>query len=95
MTAYALFTETVTDTEMFDRYRARVMPTLEKYGGTFIVRGGTFTVLEGEWTQPRLVIVAFPTRDAAEGWYRSPEYQEILPMRLGASKGNCIIVDGV
>jgi uncharacterized protein (DUF1330 family) len=33
--------------------------------------------------------------DAARGWYESPEYQAILPIRLKASKDNMVIVEGV
>jgi uncharacterized protein (DUF1330 family) len=33
--------------------------------------------------------------DAARSWYDSPEYQEILPIRLRASKDNMVIVDGI
>ncbi|MEX1108517.1 MAG: DUF1330 domain-containing protein [Dongiaceae bacterium] len=95
MPAYALFAETVSDMGLFDRYRAQVPETLEKFGGRFIVRGGNFTVVEGEWPLPRRVIIEFPSRDAAEQWYASPRYQEILPMRLQSSKGNFVIVDGV
>ena len=51
-------------------------------------------MLEGEWAMPRLVIIEFPSRQAAESWYRSPEYQKILPLRLKSGKGNLVIVDG-
>lgn len=95
MAAYAVFAETVTDQALFDRYRARVTPTIQKFGGRFIIRGGAFTVMEGDWAQPRLVIIEFPTRASAEGWYASPEYRDILPMRLKSSTGNAVIVDGV
>jgi uncharacterized protein (DUF1330 family) len=44
---------------------------------------------------PRFVIIEFHSRQAAEGWYRSPEYQKILPLRLKSGTGNLIIVDGV
>jgi uncharacterized protein (DUF1330 family) len=95
MAAYAVFAETVTDQALFDRYRTQVLPTIQKFGGRFIVRGGNLTLVEGEWPQPRLVIIEFPTRAAAEGWYASPEYQAVLPMRLQSSQGNAVIVDGV
>jgi uncharacterized protein (DUF1330 family) len=51
-------------------------------------------VVEGEWPHPRLVVIEFASRQAAEGWYRSPAYQELLPLRLGSSVGNLVIVDG-
>jgi uncharacterized protein (DUF1330 family) len=71
-----------------------VLRTIAVHGGRFIVRGGALTVLEGEWPMPRLVILEFPTRAAAEAWYRSPEYQRILSLRLQSSTGNLVIVDG-
>jgi len=94
MKAYAVVQERVSDQKMFDEYRQQVMPTVLAHGGTFVVRGGKLTVLEGEWKLPRLVIIEFPSRAAAEGWYHSPEYQKIIPLRLKSAAGNFIIVDG-
>ena len=71
MKAYAIAAETIKDQAMFDAYRKEVVATLAPFGGQFIVRGGNMTILEGEWPHPRLVILEFPSRAAAEGWYRS------------------------
>ena len=49
---------------------------------------------EGEWPGT-VVIVEFPTVDHAKAWYRSPAYQEILPLRTNNIDGATIIVDGV
>ena len=95
MTAYVVVQEDIKDEAMFDQYRKQVMPTISAHGGKFIVRGGKLTVLEGEWPMPRFVILEFPSRQAAETWYRSPEYQKILPLRLKSGTGNLVIVDGV
>ena len=43
---------------------------------------------------PRLVIIEFPSRSAAEDWYKSAEYQKIISLRLKSTVGNLIIVDG-
>ena len=94
MKAYVIAAETINDPAMFDIYRKEVGGTLALFGGQFLVRGGTLTLLEGEWRHPRLVIIEFPTRDAAERWYNSPEYQEIISLRQNSSVGNVIIVDG-
>ena len=94
MPAYLIFTETVDDTKTFDAYRAAVPDTLVPFGGRFVVRGGTLNVLEGEWPHPRLVIIEFPTRQAAEDWYRSEAYQKILSLRLNSTSGNLVIVEG-
>jgi uncharacterized protein (DUF1330 family) len=95
MSAYVVAQESVRDQAMFDAYRKEVLPTITAHGGRFIARGGALTVLEGEWPLPRLVILEFPTRGAAEAWYRSPAYQKILPLRLKSCTGNLVIVDGV
>ena len=94
MKAYAIAAETVKDQAMFDQYRKDVVGTITAFGGQFVVRGGNLTVLEGEWPHPRLVIIEFPSRSAAEGWYKSAEYQKIISLRHKSSVGNLIIVDG-
>jgi uncharacterized protein (DUF1330 family) len=72
-----------------------VPATLAAFGGRFVARGGTVTVLEGEWPNPRTVIIEFPSREKAEAWYRSAEYQKIISLRLDSTTGNLIIIDGV
>jgi uncharacterized protein (DUF1330 family) len=94
MTAYVIAAETVKDEAMFDEYRKQVPATLAPFGGTFIVRGGKVTVHEGQWPHLRTVIIEFPSRAQAEGWYKSAEYQKIIQLRHGSSVGNLIIIDG-
>jgi uncharacterized protein (DUF1330 family) len=51
-------------------------------------------VLEGEWKHPRLVVIEFPSRAAAQDWYNSPDYQKVIGLRLKSTTGNLVIVDG-
>ena len=95
MKAYVVATETIRDQAMFDAYRKEVVGTVAQFGGQYIVSGGDISVLEGEWMHPRLVIIEFPSRAAAEGWYRSTEYQDVISLRLKSSVGNVIIVEGI
>lgn len=94
MKAYVIVQETVKDQKMFDDYRKDVLGTLAEFGGQFIVRGGNLTLVEGEWPHQRTVVIEFPSRVAAEGWYKSPAYQKVLPLRLGSAVGNFVIIDG-
>ena len=94
MKAYVIAAETVNDTAMFDRYRKEVLATIVPLGGQFVVRGGNLTVVEGEWLHPRLVIIEFPSRAAAENWYQSSAYQMVISLRHKSSVGTLIIVDG-
>ena len=94
MKAYVIAVETIHDEAMFAAYRQQVVPTLEAFGGRFVVRGGALTVMEGDWPHRRTVIIEFPSREAAEGWYASPAYQTVIDLRKKSSDGALIIVDG-
>ena len=74
-------------------YLRRIDDTLEPFGGRFLVHGMRQQVLEGDWPGD-LIIIEFPDRASAEGWYASKSYQEILPLRVRNSDGNAIIIDG-
>jgi uncharacterized protein (DUF1330 family) len=95
MRALVIVQENLQDAVMFEAYRKDVIATLTPFGGKFLVRGGKLTVREGEWPYARTVIIEFPSRAEAEGWYDSPAYQKILPLRLKSSTGNFVIVDAV
>jgi uncharacterized protein (DUF1330 family) len=95
MKAFLIAAETVKDEAMFARYRQEIVPTTEPFGGKFIARGGKLTTLEGKWPHPRLVIIEFPSRAAAEDWYKSPAYQKIIALRLDSTVGDLVIVDGI
>ena len=57
--AYLVAEEAIHDLDTFTKdYGPKVPPTLQPYGGRFVVRGGNLTALEGD-PPPRLVIIAF------------------------------------
>jgi uncharacterized protein (DUF1330 family) len=75
-------------------YLQRIDATLAPFAGHFIVHGGDKSVLEG--TDPGVfIVIEFPDRHAAEGWYSSPAYGAILPLRTEHSVSNVFLVDGV
>lgn len=94
MKAYVIAIETVIDAALFDEYRKGVPATLVPFEGRFVARGGKYTVLEGQWEHPRTVVIEFPSREAAEGWYNSADYQKIIGLRHKSSRGNLVILDG-
>ena len=95
MPGYLIAHIEVTDPKGFEEYRAKVPAVIEKFGGRYLIRGGAAEVLEGDWTVPRLVVIAFDSAAQARRFYGSPEYQAILPLRLNASTGTVAIVEGV
>jgi len=94
MAAYVIVTETVNDQATFDAYRKQVPATLAPFGAKFLVRGGKVTIHEGKWPHATTVVIEFPSRAQAEGWYNSPAYQKIIDLRLKSSAGDFVIADG-
>ncbi|WP_274919504.1 DUF1330 domain-containing protein [Streptomyces sp. WZ-12] len=81
------------DQQRMAEYRAKVLQTLALYGGGFMIRGGRFETLEGNWKPTHLSVMVFPTADHARRWYSSPEYRAILPLR-GDTHMDLILVEG-
>ena len=77
-----------------DEYRARVSPVVEKFGGRYLVRGGPFEVVEGEWQPVFPVLVEFPSMDQARRWYDSEEYRELKHLRLAATASSGVFLSG-
>ena len=94
MPAYLIADVEVHDQNVYAEYRRQVLPLIEQHGGRFIVRGGAFEVLEGEWKPQRLVIIELPDMATLKGWYRSPEYAKLIELRQGASRGSIVAVEG-
>ena len=95
MAVYLIANIEVTDAAGYDRYRAQVPATVEKYGGRFLVRGGKVEALEGDYDPRRVVLLEFPSEERAKAWWSSPEYAPLMALRKGASKGNLYFVTGV
>jgi uncharacterized protein (DUF1330 family) len=95
MTTYAVaHLRTVEMGPAIVEYLQRIDATLAPFEGRFVVHGDQPEVLEGEFPG-HLVVIGFPTREQARGWYDSPAYREILPLRLEHSTGTAFLVDGV
>jgi uncharacterized protein (DUF1330 family) len=95
MTAYIIIEVDVTDPERYEVYRKLSPGAVAANGGRFVVRGGETAVLEGNWSPQRLVVLEFPTLDAAKAFYESPIYREAREVRAGAAKLNMVAVAGV
>ena len=95
MPAYAVIDVHATDEEKAARYRELSGPSVEKHGGRFVVRGGAFAVLEGDWTPQRIVVIEFPSAEAAHAWYESEDYREARAVREGAGVWNMVVVEGL
>ena len=84
-----------TDAKKMEQYKAAVTPTVQKYGGRYIAVGGPFEVKEGNWKPTFPVVLEFPDLAAANRWYGSPEYKPLLALRLAATRGNMVFLQGL
>ncbi|WP_169983948.1 DUF1330 domain-containing protein [Microbispora sp. H10836] len=74
-------------------YLEQVEATVKPYGGKWLANGEV-SVVEGAW--PGLVVLMeFPDRAAADRWYNSAEYQEILPLRANNAISDVVLIDSL
>lgn len=95
MSVYIVADIDIRDAATYETYKQGVQATVDKYGGRFLVRGGAATTVEGKWSPKRLIVIEFPDMARLEAWYASPDYKPLLDIRLGASTGSLIKVQGV
>ena len=95
MSGYVIANINVKNSDAYKEYVGKVKPTVEKFGGEYLVRNGEFKVIDGEWKHPRTVVIKFPSFQRALDWYNSEEYEPIKQIRLDNSVSNGIIIKGV
>jgi uncharacterized protein (DUF1330 family) len=83
-----------TDMEKYMEYPKLSTPLVQKYGGTFIVRGGAPIITEGDRKPGRVVITEYDSPERAREFYFSPEYQEALRWRLKYSESHLYLLTG-
>ncbi len=94
MAGYIIVQVDVKDTEAYKTYIPQVPPTIEQFGGEFVVRGAPFEVLEGDWPMPRLVVIRFPSVENARAWHESEIYAGPKAIRQASATTNMILVEG-
>jgi uncharacterized protein (DUF1330 family) len=92
--AYFIANIEVTDPAAFEEYRQKVSPLIAKFGGRYLVRGGEVRRLEGDLPIRRLVILEFPTVEAAERFYGSAEYAPLLKLRTASTRSDVVLASG-
>ena len=94
MSVYVIAQGKIENRAMLDQYVAKVMPTIASHQGRILAFDEQPEVVEGPIDHPRTVIIEFPSMTAFRRWYDSPEYQEILPLRLKSTPGTLIVAKG-
>lgn len=92
--AYFVLHNRIIDAEKMQEYIPKAIETLAPYKPEILVLDENSTVIEGTTSLPRTILIRFDSRDAAMAWYNSPEYRAVRPLRLDATEGFAMIVDG-
>jgi uncharacterized protein (DUF1330 family) len=93
--AYLVVQADISNPERYADY-AKVAPDIvARYGGRYLARGGRAVTLEGPPARSRVVVIEFPSVDAAERFYHSPEYTAARQLREGSSTAQFVVVEAL
>ena len=85
--------EKIDNAEKLKEYAVKAKPTVKKFSGKFLVRGGKNRINDGI-ESPRTVVVEFPDYNTAIECYDSAEYQEAHDILKGHVVRHHQIVEG-
>ena len=95
MAAYFVFTRQSTlDPKELDTYSKMAPATLAGHPVTARVAYGHHEVIEGPEIEG-IVILEFPTVEAAKAWYNSPSYRAAREHRFKGAEYTAVIVEGI
>lgn len=95
MPAFLICDVKMKDREKLIEYLELAKGTVEKYGGKYLAQAGETLVIEGDWTPQTVIVVEFPTMEAAKDWYVSDEYAPALKMNPQAMMRNMVLMQGL
>ena len=94
MAAYVVITREKTRNQaQMDQYKKLAPASFQQHPATFLAIHGRHEVLEGPAVE-EIIILEFPTFDAAKAWYHSPEYQAACEHRFQGADYRWIIAEG-
>ncbi|WP_198969467.1 DUF1330 domain-containing protein [Xylophilus sp. ASV27] len=85
----------VTNPAQYEDYKKWSSEAIRMHGAEVCVRGGQVQVLEGDWSPARVVVLKFPSFEAAKAFSASPEYEKARASRQGAAVMRMIAVEGL
>jgi uncharacterized protein (DUF1330 family) len=95
MAAYIISRVKISSPDDMRRYQSEAPPVVAAFGGRYLVRGTAVQALEGAWEHDRMVVVEFPSREAALAWYHSAEYRPLRELRQQSAETIILLADGI
>jgi uncharacterized protein (DUF1330 family) len=95
MKHYVVVEIDIHDPSWVPAYVKNVTELVEQHGGRYLARTSNIQKLEGERKVPQLmVIIEWPSKEVAENFYRSDEYEPYLQSRLSGARNELVLVAG-
>ncbi len=91
---YLIVRINIKNAELFQQYPPLSTKAVEKFGGKYLIRGGAFDVVEGEWPAERTTVVEFENFEKAKEFYNSLEYDEAKNVRQKSADTDFILIEG-
>jgi uncharacterized protein (DUF1330 family) len=83
----------VTDADGYKPYVTANQAPFGEFGARYLVRAGRHEIPEGK-ARSRIVVLEFPSYEAALACYRSPAYRAAKKIREGKAEADLVIVEG-
>ena len=86
MGAFMFIQAEITDPDQFMEYAKRAPALIQQFGGRYRCMRGAVEQLEGKPDNRKIVVSEWPSMQAAQDFWNSPEYQELKNLRAGAAE---------
>lgn len=83
--AYVVGHIRVLDAQKWAEYQSRVPATLAPWKAELLFRARQVAAYSGELPYTDIVVIRFASAADAQGWFSSPAYQALLPLRAQAA----------
>jgi len=96
MSIYLIVEVEVHNKDAYEDYKKAVKPLLETAGGEILAQDRNIEVLKGDWHPSRITIFKWPSKEAAEHFLASEQYQPLKKLRESLStEKTVILVEGI
>ncbi len=86
MGAFMFIQAEIIDPDQFMEYAKRAPALIQQFGGRYRCMRGAVEQLEGKPDNRKIVVSEWPSMQAAQDFWNSPEYQELKNLRAGAAE---------
>ena len=94
MKGYLVLDLAISELNGFMEYVQKIPEFIKKHGGKYIIQGVEPELMEGSWLPQRLVVLEFPTKDAAREFLNDPEAKSLFDLRKETTVSNLILAEG-